>query len=64
MVLMLIAIVTLLVISMIWFIIEYRKESRKDRKIFNEYLENQRRSKFNRRGSGIKYSKKNGDISM
>ncbi len=38
---------TLLVFSMLWLIIVYKRELGKDRKLFDEYLEKQRRIKFN-----------------
>lgn len=54
----LVSIVVLLILSIIWFIMEYKKDLRKDKEIFDEHLENQRRIKFNRRGRDVKYSKK------
>lgn len=51
-------IVALLILSIIWFVIEYKRDLRKDKEIFDEYLENQRKIKFGKRGRGIRHSKK------
>ncbi len=41
-------IAALLILSIIWFILEYKRDLRKDREIFDEYLEKQRKIKFSR----------------
>jgi hypothetical protein len=46
-----------IILLIIWFGIKYKLDLRKDKKIFDEYLENQRNTKFSKR-SGISNSKK------
>ena len=54
----LIGLSTALILAIACFVILYQRESRKDKQIFDEYLEKQRGNKFNRRGRGIGRSKK------
>ncbi len=48
----LVAIIAMLILSLIWFVIEYEKYFRKDRERFEEYFENYGRIKFKRSGKG------------
>ncbi len=54
----LVLILSLLVLSAVWFIIQYNRDLCKNREIFDEYLERQRDIKLGRRGRGIRQSKK------
>ena len=51
-------IVALLVLCTVWFFIRYQRDVREDEKIFDEYLENQRKIKYNKIGRGVRQSKK------
>ncbi|MCW3110072.1 MAG: hypothetical protein JWQ09_4578 [Segetibacter sp.] len=62
MVWILFGIVTLLILSIIWFILQYRKDVRKDQEIFDEYLKNQKGPECAKRGRGIMYSKKGNSL--
>lgn len=55
-------IVTLLMLSIFWFITGYRRDLRKDQEVFDEYLENQRKMKFSKRDRGRPHSKKDGQL--
>jgi hypothetical protein len=48
----------LLILSIVWFIIQHKRDLRKDQEIFDKHLENQRKLKFNRRGRGNRYANK------
>ncbi len=49
-------IVTIIIFTIIWFIIKYKRDLRKDQEIFDEYLKNHRKLKFNRRSRGNRYT--------
>jgi hypothetical protein len=51
-------IAVLLILANIWLIVQYKSDMRKDQQIFEDYLEQQRKVKFNRK-KGIKWQKKN-----
>lgn len=51
-------IVTLLILSIIWFFIEHKRDFRKNQDFFDEYLENQRKLKFNSRARENRYAMK------
>lgn len=55
-------IITLLILSIIWFIIVLKRDLRKDQEIFDEYLENNRRLKFNRRGKSNRHIRKDSKL--
>jgi hypothetical protein len=52
----LITIVVLPILSTIWFIVQYKRDKRKNQQIFDEYLEQQRKVRFDSR-RGLKSSK-------
>jgi len=47
-----------IVLSIVCFIVLYNRGVRKDRQIFDNYLEQQRQLKYSRRRRGAKWSKK------
>lgn len=48
----------LLVAALTWAFIEYRKEQREDAAIFDQYLDNQRKLKFENRGKQLRSLKR------
>ena len=51
-------IVSILVVSVIWFLIQYKRDLRNDQEIIDEYVKNKRKIIFTKRGRGIRHSKK------
>jgi hypothetical protein len=47
--LILVTIAVLLILTIIWLIVQFKSDMRKDQQIFDDYLEQQRKVKFNRR---------------